>query len=291
MAGCFLAEINRDIMTINAHTKIGALLKQNPEALDAIVSLSPKFIKLRNPVLRKVIAGRTSIATASRLGGCSVEDFFNKLQPLGFEIDRTSTIQEATGISSVMPDFLKNCPADQITELDVRPLIESGKDPLDIILHKLKALESGKVLMIVNSFEPTPLILLLSKKGFKSFTDTISNDLVHTFFYKDSEAPLVLDANESMQSPEGKPETWAELLDRYKGRLETIDVRSLPMPLPMHTILEALENLPMDKALFVYHKRIPVFLLPELNERKLSYRINEISEAEVELLIYKEQHA
>ncbi len=39
------------------------------------------------------------------------------------------------------------------------------------------------------------------------------------------------------------------------------------MPLPMHTILEALKTLPNDKALFVYHKRIPVFLLPELEEQ------------------------
>ena len=60
------------------------------------------------------------------------------------------------------------------------------------------------------------------------------------------------------------------------------------MPLPMHTILEALETLPADKALFVYHKRIPVFLLPELEERKFSYRIKEISNAEVHLVIYKD---
>jgi len=56
----------------------------------------------------------------------------------------------------------------------------------------------------------------------------------------------------------------------------------------MHTILEALETLPAEKALFVYHKRIPVFLLPELQERNLSYRVKEISETEVHLLIYKD---
>ena len=74
-------------MTINANTKISALLKQHPDALEAIVSISPKFIKLRNPFLRKLMAGRTTIAMASRLGGCSVNDFFSRLQPLGFEID------------------------------------------------------------------------------------------------------------------------------------------------------------------------------------------------------------
>ena len=78
------------------------------------------------------------------------------------------------------------------------------------------------------------------------------------------------------------------ILHRFNGRLETIDVRNLEMPLPMHSIMEALESLPAAKALFVYHKRIPVFLLPELEEQKFSYRIREISEGEVNLLIYKD---
>jgi hypothetical protein len=55
----------------------------------------------------------------------------------------------------------------------------------------------------------------------------------------------------------------------------------------MMTILEALDKLPADHALFVYHKRIPMFLLPELAERNFDYRIKEIGEGEVHLLIFK----
>ena len=47
------------MITINANTKIASLLKEHPDALETIISISPKFTKLRNPVLRKVIAGRT----------------------------------------------------------------------------------------------------------------------------------------------------------------------------------------------------------------------------------------
>jgi len=80
---------------------------------------------------------------------------------------------------------------------------------------------------------------------------------------------------------------WEETLQKFRDKMQTIDVRHLEMPLPMLTILEALENLPENKALFVYHKRIPVFLLPELAERKFDYRIKEISDGEVHLLIFK----
>src|SRR5665213_2760982 len=77
-------------MTINANTKIAAVLKQHPDALEAIISISPKFEKLRNPLLRKLMAGRSSISIASKMGGCSINDFFTKLKPLGFEIDRVT---------------------------------------------------------------------------------------------------------------------------------------------------------------------------------------------------------
>ena len=76
-------------MTINADTKIAAILKQNPAALESIISINSKFEKLRNPLLRKLMAGRTSIRMASKISGSSLEDFYSKLEPLGFEIDKT----------------------------------------------------------------------------------------------------------------------------------------------------------------------------------------------------------
>lgn len=270
------------MMTIDANTKIASLLKHHADALEAIVSISPKFTKLRNPLLRKVIAARTSIAMASKLGGCSVDDFFNKLQPLGFEIDKAAVVMEKVNEHKPVPWFVKNIAADKIIELDVRSVIESGKDPLDIIVKKVKALEPGAVLKIINSFEPTPLMHLLGKQGFESYAEAISDDVVNTYFYKKGVANIL---NESKENDYSKG--WDAILDQFDGMLETIDVRALEMPLPMHAILEALEVLPNDKALFVYHKRIPVFLLPELEEQQFSYRIKEISDTEVHLLIYK----
>ncbi|MEO6406637.1 MAG: DUF2249 domain-containing protein [Ferruginibacter sp.] len=270
-------------MTINANTKIGSLLKHNPAALEAIVSLSAKFIKLRNPILRKLVVARTTIAMASKLGGCSVEDFFNKLQPMGFNIDKTVVAIKKDNDPKAVPGFMKNIPAGKIIELDVRPLIEMGKDPLNLIVQKVKELETGFVLKIINSFEPTPLMLLLGKQGFESYAETINDELVHTWFYKKNDKAFREEKKET-----GYSEGWDQVLDRFKGNLETIDVRELEMPLPMHRILDALTSLPGDKALFVYHKRIPVFLLPELEEQHFSYRIKEISEAEVQLLIYKQ---
>ena len=55
----------------------------------------------------------------------------------------------------------------------------------------------------------------------------------------------------------------------------------------MMTILETLAVLPDDNALYVYHKRIPVLLLTELKDRHYDFRIKEVKEGEVYLLIFK----
>ncbi|HSH68081.1 MAG TPA: DUF2249 domain-containing protein [Bacteroidia bacterium] len=271
---------NYSKMIINANTKIAAILKQHPDALEAIISISSKFEKLRIPLLRKLMAGRTSISMASKIGGCSINDFFIKLKPLGFEIDNIT--QPVTEDKNKLPDFITSIKREQVVELDVRPILSSGTDPLNTILEKLKAIETGHILKIINTFEPIPLIKLLEKKGFITYTDNIQDDLVETYFYKKSE-PI---SNE-IPSPVDASKGWADVLSRFKDKVQMIDVRALEMPQPMLTILDALDKLPSDTALYVHHKRIPVFLLPELAERKFDYRIKEISDSEVHLLIYK----
>lgn len=269
------------MMTINANTKIGAIIKQHPAALEVIIGISGKFEKLRNPILRKLMAGRASIAMASKIGGCSVDVFFNRLEPLGFQVEKLPAFEEKVDIKEV-PEFLRSVKPEQIIKLDVRPLIEEGKDPLNNILKKIKGLFPGQVLEIVNSFEPAPLMLLLKRQGFESHSEVINDNLVQTYFYKATDA---MPAGEN--SAELSSAGWDKIIQRYEGKLQTIDVRRLEMPLPMVTILETLDKLATDEALFVYHKRIPVFLLPELKERKLDYRIKEICDGEVHLLIFK----
>ena len=268
------------MISINVNTKISTLLKQNPAALDAIVSISPKFNKLKNPLLRKLMASRATISMASKIGGCSVNDFFEKLKPLGFTIDNSTLAEENTPPSS--PVFIKNVRKEDIFELDVRPTIESGKDPLNLIIEKTETLKSGQVLKIINTFEPAPLILLLSKQGFDSFSETINENLVYTYFLKTRDIKKT-----ASYTNDSKNGSWDETLKRFDGKINRIDVRHLGMPLPMLTILEELEKLPGDKALLVHHKRIPVFLLPELQERKFEYRIKGVSDCEVHLLIFK----
>jgi len=271
-------------MLINGQTKLASLIKERTEALDAIVSLSPKFEKLRNPLLRKLMAARTSIATAAKIGGCQLSDFFNKLKPLGFEID--NNILPANSENKKLPAFLLAIQKDQLIEVDVRPLLASGEDPLGPIIQKIKWLKPGQVLKIVNSFYPEPLILLLKKQGFDSYADQIDDYRVDAYFYRnDGSRESEVWSRKSKITP--AEEGWDDIFQKYQSNLQELDVRHMEMPKPMIAILDALNELPIDTALLVYHKRIPVYLIPELTDRKFSYRIKEIKEGEVNLLIYK----
>jgi uncharacterized protein (DUF2249 family) len=267
-------------MIINANTKIGPILKQNADALEAIISISPKFQKLRNPLLRKVMAGRTTLAAASKFGGCSIDDFFKKLEPLGFEIDRNTRAFEEE--KKPVPTFVVSLKKGQIIELDVGPVISSGSDPLNKIMQMVKTIQPGQVLKIINTFEPTPLILMLEKKGFETYVDEINDNLVETYFHK-------TEAKNFPDQEEVKPATndWDTALQKIGDKIQNVDVRHLEMPQPMITILDNLDHLPNETALYVYHKRIPVFLLPELAQRGFEYRIKEIQDGEVHLLIFR----
>lgn len=269
------------MITINAHTKIAALLKAHPDALAAIVGISPAFSKLQNPLLRKLMAPRASIRVASKIGGCSIEDFFKVLEPLGFVIERIEEDSEKEEEVPV-PDFIKNMKQEQLVRLDVRPMIEGGKDPLQAIMKQVRAMKPNQILQLCNTFEPVPLIELLKKQGFECYVETIDANTVLSYFYQPNSVPV------PEQSTVTDNSDWDEILSKHEGNTVQIDVRDLEMPLPMLTILDALEKLDPGKILWVHHKRIPVFLLPELADRKFNYRIKTISDSEVHLLIFRQ---
>lgn len=268
-------------MYINENTKISALINYNAKAIDAIVSISNNFEKLRNPFLRKILASRVSIKQASKIGGSTVEAFYDKLIPLGFEI-KESKEKPKPEFQTISSDFSKLVEKNIVT-LDVRGILKQGKDPFNDIMKALASLNKGNALKIINTFEPTPLIAILSKKGYSYNTVVIEKQLVHTYFIKETKE--VMDSNEIIG--DSNHEEIAQVLKSFPGNIKEINVCDLEMPMPMSVILNELTSLPDDHLLFVHHKKVPKFLFPELAERGYQWRIQIISENDVKLFIYK----
>lgn len=276
-------------MIISPQTKISELVKANKDSIEAIASLSKPLEKLRNPLLRKLMASRVTIAEAAKMGGCSVEEFRLVLKALGFEFEDGNASE--TEDEGQKPDWLQLLPAEKIVNFDVRPILAGGSDPLKEIMQRFKQLPEGQALCIINTFVPVPLVRLLEKDGTLSYTETISGNEFHTYFLKKEKAakPAPAAAPESdEQVIMADKETFERIFSSYpKERIQEIDVRHLEMPGPMQAILEALETLPDENVLSVHHKRVPVYLLEELADKDYRIYILTLSETEVRMLIFK----
>ena len=141
------------MIKINEKTKIATLLKENSEALEVLVQLSPDFKKLKNPILRKLMAGRTNIAMAAKIGKCSPEDFYAALAPLGFiyEGEENEYANEEKK-KKAYKEFLIATKGKEEIYLDARPIINENADPLRIIQQYINKLTTNQYLKLKNSF-------------------------------------------------------------------------------------------------------------------------------------------
>lgn len=68
-----------------------------------------------------------------------------------------------------------------------------------------------------------------------------------------------------------------------------IDTRDLSHPEPLEKILEAVNTLELNQLLVMKHSRIPYPLFPILEEKGCSFEVDEISETEFNISIWKNQ--
>jgi uncharacterized protein (DUF2249 family) len=261
---------------ISASTRISTLIRANPAAIEVIASINKHFQKLRNPLLRKVLASRVTIADAARIGGTEVSVFFDRLKAIGF-VPEGEGVAASTPAATPKPDL----PPLGLT-LDVREALQSGHDPFREIMAAAEQLPPNQALLIINTFEPIPLLAILGKKGFSHYTGYPETNVVYTYFYRTG--PAAPQNNRQVHDPRA---AFDRLVHQYQENLVEIDVRQMEMPQPMITILEALSTLAAGKALFVYHRRLPQYLLPQLAERGFAYAYSEMGPNQVHLLIYK----
>ena len=93
--------------------------------------------------------------------------------------------------------------------------------------------------------------------------------------------------NEIEEVVQKNKKDFDEQLTFFGDNCKSIDVRQLEMPEPMVQIIKEIETLKRGQALYVDHKKIPQFLLPELEVRNFEILFKEIDCNHTKLLIYK----
>jgi len=172
-----------------------------------------------------------------------------------------------------------------IVEFDVRPSLAGGVDPFEAIMGKLKEMNDDQTLLIINTFEPVPLLNILKTKGYEYEVERPVDGEVHTYLKK-IDASASVDTSREVDIASNEL-TYSQVETRFKGRMIEIDVRDLEMPLPMVTILEEVEKIDASNALYVHHKKLPQYLLPELTDRGYNFVHKEIDADNLKLIIYR----
>jgi len=321
-----------DRKKINANTKISELISADKGCIDAIAAVARPLRRLKNPLLRKVMAPRVTIAEAARIADTTVEAIVTALAPLGFEYvaanetspdDTASENRGAHSTEAIMgaigtagtggvpanavvspkknetqndvdpdkaPGWLATAKPEDISYIDVRPMIESGSDPLKQIMTAFGTIAPGGVLCVINSFAPTPLIRLFEQKLAESSHLTQKDtDLFHTYFRKKQkeENQRHKQANDILMEDADSFSSFLHSFD--KEQIVEIDVRHLEMPAPMETILAELANLRDGQILYVHHKRVPLYLLEELEGSEYEVHIYTAAEGEVKIIFSKKK--
>jgi uncharacterized protein (DUF2249 family) len=273
-----------NLISIHSGTRIKTLLDADKHGvIEALVILNSNFAKLKNPVLRSLFASRVTIADACRIAHCQEEDFLESMRQLGFQ---TTTAPPEQAVPAGKKNFDFNRPV-SVFELDARSFLVQDQDPLKAILGIVNKMAPGERLRITNTFEPTPLISLLTEKGFSYDIEYIKEDLVVTWFEKHDTTTVVTEVT-PVPAGEADQVVFNSVLAKFTpAQLTYIDVRDLEMPQPMLLILENIDKLPSGGALYVYHKKVPVLLLPELEKQGMAFSLYHRSAAAVDMLIYR----
>lgn len=173
-----MTEKNKLIITPDI--KIYELLEAYPELEDVLIEISPLFVKLKNPVLRRTIARVTTLKQASVVGKVSINDMINRL--------RTAAGQESAEIISEKsqqaekPNWANN--ENIKIEYDAREDLDNGIQPLNKVVRETKGFKRGEKYLLITAFVPAPMLELLQNSGFECYSEIISDKEVRNYFRK-----------------------------------------------------------------------------------------------------------
>jgi uncharacterized protein (DUF2249 family) len=237
---------------ITLDTKVGALLEAHPELVEVLASYHPHFKRLRNRLLRRVVAPRVSLGDAARMAGVAPDDLLAAVaRAIGEEVRPTAPKTRAESCAAPRPGALDRFDEAHRAVVDVRANIARGEEPFARIMAAVKSLPPDHALVVRTPFEPIPLYDVLGRRGLAHWSEQRDTRDWTAWFWRDA-TPM--------------PTAPAPATPGATVRA-TLDVRGLEPPQPMVLVLERLTTLAPGETLEVLHDRRPLFLYPQLDDR------------------------
>lgn len=171
---------------------IHEIVDRHPELKDVLKAASPKFRNLDNPLMFNTVARVATVEQAAKIGNIYLRELLYRLNDaigLGSEYlaaekaaiaeglksgkgiaglfaNRGGAVSGGPGGAVSEPEWVADAAA--FPRLDVR---FDGSEPFEKVNKLADGIDSGKGFILVQSFEPAPLIRHVSGKGFDAFVD------------------------------------------------------------------------------------------------------------------------
>jgi hypothetical protein len=263
-------------MRFTAETVVADAIAADPTVIDRLAALHPAFEKLRNPLLRKVMARLVTLREAAKVAGVEIEAIVAAANGTPLKPAASAQAAPPAGDGDA-PLWVENADLHERVALDVRPILAEGGEPLGPIMRLAATVPPGGLLILDAPFDPAPLRRVLGNKGFDAYRRALAPDHWRVWFrrrHEDQPAPEA-----AAPAAPGGPKQWRDAAGLH------IDVRGLEPPQPMHEILKLLESGAAPDGVIVHHEREPVFLYPELAERGWEHELLPADEGEVRIQI------
>ncbi len=261
---------------ISPGTNVGRLLDERPELVEFLAGYHAHFARLRNRLLRRVVAPRVTVADAARMAGIPCDELVAALRravgepEAGAGEPAASPAPATAGPRPAVLDALRP------VELDVREDLRAGREPFARIMGAARALAPGEALLLRAPFEPVPLYEVLGRRGLAHWSEARGPDDWQVWFHRVAPGPEA-GGERAPARPPGTPDAGPERV--------VVDVRGLEPPQPMVRVLELLDTLPARGVLEVLHDRRPLFLYPQLEARGFAHATDEPEPGLVRILI------
>ncbi|HEU4700680.1 MAG TPA: DUF2249 domain-containing protein [Gemmatimonadales bacterium] len=266
--------------------RVAQVLARDEALVEVFVRHSPRFAKLRNGALRRVMARLVTVAQAAEMVEVPVAPLVADLnRALGYVPADAAMLPGADGAAAPRADAADEAPVTDEepapveppagapeVELDVRDDLRRGAEPFTRITAALNVLPPGGVLRLRAPFRPVPLIRLVARRGFAHHATRVGDeDWVVRFFRTGRATPI--EAAAAPPAPAAEPvgqgdEVW-------------LDVRGLEPPEPLVRTLAAVERLAPGATLVQLNHRVPQHLFPVLRERGFTYAVEQTPDGRV----------
>lgn len=154
--------------SIDPGTRLKKALDLDPRVVDYVVSLNPHdFERLRNPLMRKFMAPRITLARVAAMAQVPVDELLDHISSLGdVSVEYGERDQQPPRTPQEPPPWLAGLDTTNIRTVDLLSLDDAlDGDPMLPIAKGIKSLPPGEVLLIRHRWEPQPLYDVWDKMG------------------------------------------------------------------------------------------------------------------------------